>query len=215
MKLITDPDKFFEELKRKEIKIRKPMVIVIVLGLVMSVYQYFLINKLSQAFPSEIARYFIVSTYIGIIGSFIGVFATWLIIAVIMHGLSSFFNGKGSFRRTFEFTGYGFLPSLIGSAIIVSMSLYYMFQAEIPKISIEQIQQNPDIMNEIMLSLIPKDLVYSSLVINLAVTVWSLVIWSFAIKHAREIEFKKAFICALIPTVILGIYQLWSILEII
>jgi len=28
-----------------------------------------------------------------------------------------FFDGKGSFRRTFEFTGYGFLPSLVGSAI--------------------------------------------------------------------------------------------------
>lgn len=49
--------------------------------------------------------------------SFISVFAVWLILAVIMHGLSAFFDDKGSFGRAFEFTGYGFLPSLIGSLI--------------------------------------------------------------------------------------------------
>jgi len=108
-----------------------------------------------------------------------------------MHGLSAFFDCKGSFRRTFEFTGYGVLSSLIGSAITIPMSAYYISKAEIPKISLAQLQQNPDVVKEMMLSLIPKDLVYSNLLINFAVTVWSLAIWSFAIKHAREIELKK------------------------
>jgi len=58
-----------------------------------------------------------VGAYLEIIGSFIGVFAAWFIMAAMMHGISSFFGGKGSFRRTFEFTGYGILPSLIGSLI--------------------------------------------------------------------------------------------------
>ncbi|WP_318249234.1 YIP1 family protein [Geoglobus acetivorans] len=120
---------------------------------------------------------------------------------------------KGSFRRTFEFAGYGFLPSLVGSAITVPMSLHYISQAEIPKISFAQLQQNPDVMKEVMLSLIPKDFVHSNLIINIAVTIWSLTIWSFAIKHAREIELRKAFICALIPTLIFGAYQIWSILK--
>jgi hypothetical protein len=93
------------------------------------------------------------------------------------------------------------------------MSAYYISKAEIPKISITQLQQNPDIMKAVMLSLIPKDLVYSNLIINLAITAWSLTIWTFAIKHAREIELRKAFICALIPTVLFGIYQIWSILN--
>jgi hypothetical protein len=216
MKLITDPNAFFEGLKQKGVKIKKPLLaIVLPLAVVLSFYQYFLITKISQAFPKELAQFLLVGAYIGIIGSFIGIFAVWLILAVIMHGISSFFDGKGSFRRTFEFTGYGFLPSLIGSAITVPMSAYYISKAEIPKISITQLQQNPDIMKAVMLSLIPKDLVYSNLIINLAITAWSLTIWTFAIKHARAIELKKAFISALIPTVLFGIYQIWSILKLL
>ena len=215
MELITDPNRFFEGLKEKEIKIRKPMVIVTVLAVIVSAYQYFLMTKLSQAFPSEIARFFMIGAFIGIIGSFIGIFAVWLILAAIMHGLSAFFNGKGSFRRTFEFAGYGFLPSLIGSAITVPMSAYYISNVEIHRISIAQLQQNPDVFNGILLYLIPEDLIYSNLIINFAVTLWSLTVWSFAVKHAREIELRKAFITALIPPLLFGVYQIWNILKLL
>jgi len=169
--LITNPNEFFRELKDKEVRIRKPLVIVVALAVLISAYQYFLVTKISQAFPAEIAKFFVVGAYIGIIGSFIGMFAVWLILAVIMHGLSAFFNDNGSFRRTFEFVGYGFLPSLVGSAITVPMSWYYISQAEVPKISIAQLQQNPDVVKSIMLYLLPKDLIYSNLIINLAVSV--------------------------------------------
>ncbi len=215
MKLITDPNGFFEELKEKEVRIRKPLVIVLALAVLISAYQYFLVTKISQAFPPELAKFFAVGAYIGIIGSFIGMFAVWLILAVIMHGLSAFFGGKGSFRRTFEFVGYRVLPSLVGSAITVPMSWYYISQAEVPKISLAQLQQNPNVMKTVMFSLIPKDLVYSNIIINLAITAWSLTIWTFAIKHARNIELRKAFITALIPTIIFGAYQIWSILKLL
>ena len=216
MKLITDPNGFFEGLKQKEVRIRKPLLtIVLPLAILLSIYQYFLMNKLSQAFPAEITQFFLVGAYIGIIGSFVGIFAVWLILAVIMHGISSFFGGKGSFRRTFEFTGYGFLPSLVGSAITVPLSLNYILNAKIPRISITQLQQNPNVIKTVMLSLIPKDLVYSNLIINLAITAWSLTIWTFAVKHARDIELKKAFVSALIPTIIFSIYQVWNLLKIL
>ena len=65
MKLITDPNRFFEGLKEKEIKIRKPMVIVTALAILVSAYQYFLMTKLSQAFPAEIAKFFMIGAYIG------------------------------------------------------------------------------------------------------------------------------------------------------
>ncbi len=215
MKLITNPNAFFAELKQKEVDVRRPLAIVLPLALILSVYQYLITNKLSQAFPAEISKFLVVSAYMGIIGSFIIIFAIWLILALIMHGISALFNGKGSFWRTFEFVGYGFLPPLIRSIITVPTSLYYIMNAEIPKISLAQLKQNPQIMKTVMLSLIPKDLIYSDLIINLAITAWSLTIWTFAIKHAREIELRKAFITALIPTAIFGIYQIWKILKIL
>ena len=215
MKLITDPDEFFEELKGKEVRIRKPAVIVLVLAVLTSIYQYLLISKLSRAFPSEIAKFFIVGAYIGITGSFIGTFAVWLILSVIMHGLSAFFDGSGSFRRTFEFTGYGFFPPLIGSLITVLMSLYYISQAEIPRISMEQLQQNPQIMKSVVLSIIPRDLIYSNLMINLAITAWSLTIWTFSIKYARNLTTRRAFVSALIPTLLFGMYQVWGLFRLL
>ncbi len=133
---------------------------------------------------------------------------------MIVHGISSFFGSKGSFRRAFEFVGYGFFPSLIGSVITVPISACYISKAEIPRITIAQLQ-NPNVIKGIMLSLIPRSLIYSNLIINIAITIWSLTIWSFAIKHAREIELRKTFITALIPTLLLGIYQVWSLLKLL
>jgi hypothetical protein len=69
MNLITNPNTFFKELKEKEIRIRKPLAIVTVLAILVSAYQYFLVTKISQAFPSELAKFFAVGAYIDIIGS--------------------------------------------------------------------------------------------------------------------------------------------------
>ncbi len=214
MELMKNPDGFFTKLKQEEVRIRKPLIIVVLLAMLVSSYQYLLISKLSQAFPQEIAKFLIIGAYIGIVGSFIGLFAVWLISAVVMHGISALFGGEGCFRRTFEFTGYGFLPSLIGSLITVSMSAYYISQAEVPQLGIAQIQ-NPDVMKLLMLSIIPKDLIYSNLIISVSVTPWSQTIWTFAIKHARRLTTKKAFASALIPTVIFGLYQIYSVVKLL
>ena len=215
LKLLSNPNGFFSDLKKEEVKLKKPMAILIALAILLSAYQYILMLKLSQAFPPKLAVFFKMSAYFSIIGSLIGVFGVWLITAAIMHVVSALFNGKGSFRRTLEFVGYGFLPSLIGSLITFPMSAYYITNAEIPKIDIATFQQNPKILGALIASLIPKDVIYSNILIYIAMTIWSLSIWSFAIKHAREIELKKAFISALIPTVIFGIYQIWKFLKIL
>ncbi len=212
LKLITDPDDFFFQLKQKDVRIRRPTVIVLILAIIIAVYQYVLVTKLAQTFPQEFRSFVIVGAYVEIAASFLGMFAIWFILTVIMHGISSFFNPSGNFRRTFEFVGYGFLPSLLGSAVTVPVSAHYILNAELPKISIALLQQNPAIVKS-MLSLIPKNIVYSNMLISIAITAWSLLIWSFAVKHAREVELKKAFVCALIPTVLFGAYQVWSLLK--
>jgi len=214
MKLITNPDEFFAELKQRDVRIRVPLLtIVLPVAVIMAVYQFLLMTKFSQIFPRELAQFLMVGAYISVVSTFIGVFAAWVIIAAVMHGLSSFFGGRGEFRRTFEFVGYGFLPSLVGEVITVPMSLYYISRVELPKLTVQQIQQNPEIVKKMMMSIVPRSLVYSNLIINAAVTVWSLVLWSFAVKHAREIELKNAFICALIPTVLFGLLEIWKLIK--
>ena len=215
MKLINDPDGFFAEMRSHEVKLSKPALIVLLLAILVALNQYILIAKLSEAMPQKLEVFFKIGGYIGIAGSFVGMFAIWLIIAVIMHGLSAFFDGEGNFRRTFEFVGYGFTPSLVGSAITVPMLINHISKAKIPKIDILSLQHNPNLVREVVLMLIPAEIIYSNMVINLAITAWSLTIWTFAVKHARGLELRQAFTCALIPTALFGIYQLWSILKLL
>jgi hypothetical protein len=210
MQLITNPNEFFAILKEKEIKIRKPALILLLLAIVVSVDQFLLVCKLSQAFPGEIAQFFMIGAYIGIVGSFVWIFAIWFIIAAIMHALSAVFNGKGSFRRTFEFTGYGFFPCLIGVLITTPISAYFISQASVPSIDLTN-AQSEEVMEKLILSLIPRDLAYSNLLINLAVSVWSLTLWTFAIRYARNLTIRKAFVTALIPTAIFAVYQIYSV----
>jgi hypothetical protein len=211
MKLITNPDRFFSELKIEEISIRKPMVIVIALTAIVSIQQFLVMTKIAEAFPSEVSRFLMVGAYTGIIGSFIGMFAVWLILAGVMHALSSLLDGNGSFRRTFEFTGYGYLPSLMGSLVTVPLSSYYVLNAKIPHIT----SFDPETMKSIIPSLMPTELIYTNLMVNTAITLWGLTIWVFAVKHARNLTTKNAFITALIPTTLFAVYQIYSVVKLL
>ncbi len=214
LSLITNPDKFFAKLKAKDPNLKKPAVIVILLAVMVAYYQFRVTLKLSTALPQDIARFFVAGAYINAIGSAIGIFATWLIVAAIMHGLSAFFDGSGEFRRTFEFAGYGFLPSLFGSAITIPASLSYIENAALPKLDVKELTTDPKILAKAILSQIPTEYSHSALLLNIAVTIWGLLIWTFAVKNAREISVRKAFVCAAIPTAIFGGYQVLSLIRI-
>ncbi|WP_456469250.1 Yip1 family protein [Archaeoglobus sp.] len=67
-------------------------------------------------------------------------------VAVITYGLSAFFDGNGVFRRAFEFTDYGFLPSLLGSAVTVPFSIGYLDAISVPKMSVNEFAANPEIL---------------------------------------------------------------------
>jgi hypothetical protein len=45
--------------------------------------------------------------------------------------------------------------------------------------------QNPEAMKSLMFSIAPPDLLYSSLMVGFAVTLKSLTLWTFTVKHAR------------------------------
>ncbi|AAB90742.1 Yip1 family protein [Archaeoglobus fulgidus] len=171
--------------------------------------------KLSQALPESLKSFFIAGAYIQLVSTFLGFFATWLIIAAVMHGLSAFFDGRGEFRRTFEFAGYGFMLSLLGSAVTIPVSLKYVEEATIPTIDLQELSANPEILVKSLVSHFPDSYVYSAIFLNLAVTAWSFLIWTFALKNARNVELKQAAVCAAIPTAIFGVYQVMALVRLL
>ncbi|WP_245528976.1 Yip1 family protein [Methanotorris formicicus] len=151
-----------------------------------------------------------ISMIITAVSSLIGGFISWLLIAGVMHLISMAFNGVGSFKRTFEFTGYGFLPNLIALCITIPIGYYFLSNAHIQTLTMAQLQ-NPVVVKQVMSSIIPKPMIYTNLLIGIAVSLWNLGLWTYGIKYARNLELKKAFIVALIPTVLFGAYQLYSV----
>jgi len=212
LKLITNPDEFFAELKQRKPNLVYPILIVTVLAILASVGQYLVISKFSQDFPPEIAKFMLIISYIGVATSFIVSFIVWLIIAVILYAISSVFGGEGEFKRTLEFTGYGFVPNIVGSCITLPLTAHYLSRAEIPMLGAEALR-DPEVMKSIIQAIFPTEAIYAFAIVNFAMLLWSLTIWSFALKHARGLSLKNAFITALIPTALYCIYQLWSILK--
>ncbi|WP_456374636.1 YIP1 family protein [Methanocaldococcus sp.] len=210
--LILNPNNFFKNLVNREISLKEPFIIVLIFSILLSIYSYYTSSVMFKIFPPDMQSMLSFMTIISAISAFIGGFVAWLLIAIVMHIISMAFGGKGSFKRTFEFTGYGFLPNLIALCITIPIGYYFLSNVHIPALSMEQLK-NPIIVKMVMKQIFPKTLIYTNTLIGFAVTIWNLYIWTYAIKYARNLELKKAFITALIPTVIFGLYQLYSVLK--
>ncbi|MFP3908232.1 MAG: YIP1 family protein [Archaeoglobaceae archaeon] len=198
LNLISDPGRFFEELKGKEISLKVPLLIILVLSIIGGINQFLITIKLAEAFPSDFAGIVRLGAYIGFIGSFAVMMIVWVAVSAIMHVISSYFGGQGLFKRTLEFTGYGFMPSILASAITTAVGAQYIASARVPKLSMTDIQSG-EFVNEIMSTMLPADFVYFSIIVSLAFGVWSLTIWTFGLKHARGLSTRNAAITVLLP----------------
>jgi len=210
-KLILDPDRFFKDLSRKEPSLTTPFLIVLASSILGAINTYYTSSVLMKMFPPDIQSVLTIITVFSIIFAIIGVFVSWLLIAGIAYLISMVFNGEGSFKRTLEFIGYGFFPNLIGILITIPIVYYFLSNIQLPTLTkemLEQIEKNPDIAKEIISSLIPDTMSHATFIINIAVTLWNLALWTYGIKYARNLDTKSAFIVALITTVLLLIYQL-------
>ena len=48
-----------------------------------------------------------------ILGALFGIFVFWGIWTGVFYLISSLFKGKGTFKRSLEFIGYGYLPQIL------------------------------------------------------------------------------------------------------
>ncbi len=214
LNLISDPNGFFERQKERDVSLKVPLLIIIVLSIIGGINQFLISSKLAEAFPSDFAGIVRLGAYLGFIGSFAAMVVVWVVVSAIMHAISSYFRGRGSFKRTMEFAGYGFIPSIIASAITTAVGAQYITSARVPQLSMSDIQSG-EFVNELMSSMLPTDFVYFSIIVSLAFGVWSLTIWTFGLKHARGLSTRNAAITTLTPFLAyIGymIYTLWGFL---
>ncbi|GBF35996.1 Yip1 family protein [Methanofervidicoccus abyssi] len=191
--LILNPDRFFRDLSNKEPSLTTPFIIIFILSVLDAIYTcvyfyyFFLTSAGFDLCSSDILVILTVSLIFIILVAFLSISIGWLLAAGIMYLISKLFKGKGSFKRTMEFTGYGYFPTIIGVLISILVSYYFFSNNQV---------LTPEVADKIYTFITP---------IGIVTTLWTLGLWTYGIKYAMNLDLKKAFVVALLLVVLLFI----------
>lgn len=195
--VLTNPDGFFSKLSPRDTKLTIPFIIVLVAAIIAAISSAMMVSAITSALPAEAAPFAAIGAAVGAIGGLIMQFIMWLLYAGVFYVISMLFGGEGSFKRVFEFVGYGFIPTIIaaiiGLAVFTTVLPTIEFSVEDPQLFQQTFMQDP--------------LMQASGIIGILLMLWSANIWIFGIKHARNITTKNALITVGVPV---GLYLLYS-----
>lgn len=166
-------------------------------------------EMLREALPPEAMG--IASTIGGIdafIVAVIASFVIWLVFAALFFGISCLFKGEGQFKRTLEFVGYGYIPTIIGGIISV-IFMYYFVYYMYPTMSIPLVT-DPAKLGEALEPVIKSPMMQLSYAIVILFMLWCANIWVFALKHAGKLTTKNAVITVAIPMAAYILYSVWQ-----
>ena len=127
--------------------------------------------------------------------------------------ISTGLGGKGTFGRTLQVIGYGYLPQLAGTALSMVIALEYVPKVTIPVISSTS---DPEVIQESVKALMQDPAMHQltmiSSVIAILFLLWSANIWIFGIKNARQTTVRNSAISVGIPAVIYIIYLSYNLM---
>ncbi|WP_321419392.1 Yip1 family protein [uncultured Methanomethylovorans sp.] len=204
LEVLMNPGKFFEKKLKEEIDLKPPYAIISTLSLLTVITAFVmmeeLMNSLFNGIPINAQRTIIA---MGLITVMITVVIEWGIISGAFYTVSLLFEGKGDFKRVIEFVAYGFIPSILSSAIalvfLIYMSLFVDISTSDPHAIETAILSNPYIILANITSII--------------LSLWSANIWVFAMIHSRNLTVKNALITVGIPMVMYLIYMLYTLYQ--
>ncbi|WP_370572892.1 YIP1 family protein [Methanomethylovorans sp.] len=201
LEVLTNPGGFFEKKMKEEADLKPSFMILGIMALVSAISAYIITSKIIGSLPSDAASFAKIGIAIGIIGAIIAVFIMWLVYSGIFYLISSLLGGQGNFKRVLEFVAYGFLPSVLGSAIslVLTSKAYSSFDFSV---------QDPTLLEKAILS---DPYIMASTAIGILLTLWSANIWVFAMMHSRNLTVKNALITVGVPMGLYVIYMLYTL----
>jgi hypothetical protein len=177
--LLFNPDLFFSEKLKNEIDLKYPALIVLVTGIILILTTSLTSNDRSLLY---IAGYRIVNAYLG-----------WIFITLVFYLISSVFKSSGSFKRTLEFVGYGFVPLIFGQ--IINLIVRFILRN-----SYNISPANPQLYLKTYLELLTHNpLLQMATIIGFLFGLWGFYINVYAVMHARNLSKRNAFLTVGIP----------------
>jgi hypothetical protein len=211
LEVLTNPNGFFGARMRETVSLKMPALIVLISGLISGIAAYLMmgitLELLSETLPPEALG---IATTIGGISAFIGALVAslivWVIFAAVFFGISSLFKGEGSFKRTLEFVGYGYIPMILSGIISTILMYNFVSTAQIPLLT------DPTEVAEVIRQWVTTNpMVRLSSIIGMLFMLWSANIWVFGVKHARNLSTRNALITVAIPVAVYLVYSIWQL----
>jgi hypothetical protein len=211
--VLIKPRGFFQDALAEKESLKIPGLIVLALGIVSAVYAYLiggLTGKMMAGLIPGMESIIAIST---ILGALFGVFVFWVIWAGIFYLISSLFKGEGTFKRSLEFVGYGYLPQIFGAILTAIVALQYLPRVIVPRIT-STATQDPQLIQDAVKALMHDpammEMTQITTIISIVFLLWSANIWIFGMQHSRKLSPRDAALCVGIPVVAYILYMVYS-----
>ena len=211
--ILVRPRAFFQNAIVEKENLIIPGLIVLALGIVSAVYAYLiggLTGKMMAGLMPGMESIIAIST---IFGALFGIFIFWVIWTGIFFLISSLFKGKGTFKRSMEFIGYGYLPQIFGALLTVIVAFQYIPKVIVPGITTAA-GQDPQLIQEAVKALMHdpsmREMTQITSIISIVFLLWSANIWISGIRHARQLSERDAALCVGIPVVVYILYIIYA-----
>jgi len=206
--LLIKPDAFFQKRMAEKENLVKPALIILA-GAILGAAAGYLTSSLTSKMMGWAGLGTGFAIAFSVIGAFIGIFVTWAIVTGIFYVVSLVFNGNGSFFRCLEVIGYGFLPRVIGSLIILVVTVVYIPLISVPQIAPESLKNPQAILGATKTLMSDPTMIQFSritMTVSIIFLLWSAYCWIYGMKHARQLTLRNAAICVAVPVILYIIY---------
>ena len=211
--VLIKPGEFFKAAIDEKESFKIPGLILLVLGIVTAINAYLiggLTGKMMAGLMPGMESIIAIST---IIGAFLGIFVFWVVWAGVFYLVSLLFKGQGTFKRSLEFVGYGYLPQIFGAILTSIVVLQYIPRVIVPRIT-SAAAQDPQLIQDAIKALMHDpammEMTQITLLISIVFLLWSANIWIFGIQKARNLSTRDSALCVAIPVVAYILYLVYT-----
>jgi hypothetical protein len=211
--ILIRPGAFFQDVIAEKESLKIPGLIVLALGIVSAVYAYLIWGLTGKMMAGLIPGMESIITISTIFGALFGIFVFWGIWTGVFYLISSLFKGKGTFKRSLEFIGYGYLPQIFGAIFTVIVAIQYIPRVIVPEITTAA-SQDPQLIQEAVKTLMhdPAMMEMTQIIsiISIVFLLWSANIWIFGMRNARQLSERDSALCVGIPVVVYILYMIYT-----
>lgn len=215
--LVTDPNSFFRD-RRDDASFLGPALVITAIA-VLGVGSAIVSIRATSEMMSQImadsgagqGAQTVLQAFqlVGVVVGFVLTYVIWVFWTAIFYGITAIFDGTGSFTTTLKLVGWGFVPSLVGSVFNLFINIY---RFEIRGFDVPA-NAGPQAAQQFSQQISSGPLVVLSAVLGIVFTLWGGLLWTFAVKHARQVTTRNAAIAVALP-ILLGLGgSLWSLVN--